>query len=155
MIEIEVHIIGDVEIEEAIVVIITEGGACAPSSGISHASFRRDISERAITIVAIEHCTIYISNVEIFPAVIVEVADGGAKAPTAVPYPCFRADIGEGAIVIIPVELAGVAFVRMKILQRGTVDQEDIHPAVVVVVENCNAAAHGFHDVTLFRAAAG
>jgi hypothetical protein len=38
------------------------------------------------------------------------------------------------------------------VFERGTVDQEDIHPTIIVVVENRHSAAHGFHDVALFSA---
>ena len=48
-----------------------------------------------------------------------------------------------------------MALAGFYIFERGTVDQEDVHPAVVVVVEDGDAAAHGLHDIELLRAAAG
>src|ERR1035438_2123045 len=62
--------------------------------------------------------------------------------------------IGESAIVVIVVKLAGMAFLGLQILGRRTRYQEDVHPTIVVKVEDRNPAAHGFHNVTFFPTAA-
>ena len=48
-----------------------------------------------------------------------------------------------------------MAFSGFAIFDGRTIDQENVHPSVVVVVEDGDAAAHGFHDVAFFLAAAG
>src|SRR5258708_14534287 len=139
----------------AVVVIISEGGTRPPASGVSYSGFRGDISEGAVAVVVEEHATIEIRNITVLPAVIVVVSDGGAKSPTAMREPRLGRHIGKRAVVVIVVELAGVALLCLQILDGRAVHQEDIHPPVVVVVKDCDSAAHGFHDVTFFRAAAG
>ncbi len=57
--------------------------------------------------------------------------------------------------MVVVIKLAGMAFAVLQIFDRRTIHQEDVHPAVIVVVEDRDAAAHRFHDVTLFEAAAG
>src|SRR5258708_9297476 len=139
----------------AVVVIISEGGTRPPASGVSYSGCRGDIGERAIAIVVVEHARIEIRNIKVFPAIIVVVADGGAKSPTAMREPSLGGHIGKSAVVVIVIELARMALLCLQILQRGAVHQEDVHPPVVVVVKDCDSAAHGFHDVMFFRAAAG
>src|SRR5260370_34501176 len=125
----------------AVIVIIAEGGARAPASRVSYPGFSRDIGERAIAVVVVEHATIEIGNIKVFPAVIVVVADGGAKSPTAMREARLGRHIGESAVVVIVVELAGVALLCSQILERGAVHQEDVHPPVVVVIKNRDSAA--------------
>ena len=155
MIEIKVHVVGHVEVEVAVVVVVAKGRAGAPASGVSYARFRGHIGERSVVVVVVKHPAIEISDVEVFPAVIVVIADGDAEAPAAMRDSGLRADVGESSVMIVVVELAGMALARAYIVERGTVDQEDVHPAVVVVIKDRHAAAHGFHDVELFRASTG
>src|SRR5216684_4784454 len=139
----------------AVIVIVAEGGARTPASGVSYSGFRGDIGERAIAIVVVEQATIEIRNIKVFPSVIVVVGDGGAKSPAAMREPSLGGHIGKSAVVVIVIELARMALPCLQILQRRAVHQEDVHPPVVVVVKDCDSAAHGFHDVMFFRAAAG
>ena len=63
--------------------------------------------------------------------------------------------ISESAIVVIAIQLAGMALARAQILEGRTIDQKYVHPAIVVVVEDGDPAAHCLHDVTLVQASAG
>src|SRR4029077_2091917 len=141
--------------EIAVVVVIAESRAGAPATGIAHAGFSSDVGERSIAIVVIEHGAVEISNVEIFPSVVVVVANRQAEAPSTVRDPGFGAYVGEGAVVIVAVELVGMALAGAHVFQGGAVDQEDVHPAVVVVIEDGDASAHGLNDVAFFQAPAG
>src|SRR5260370_27372104 len=102
----------------AVIVIVPEGCARPPASGVSYGRFRRDIGERTIAVVVVEHATIEICNIKVFPAVIVVVAGGGAKSPTAMREARLGRHIGESAIVVIAVALAGVALLCLQILKR-------------------------------------
>src|SRR5229473_3985851 len=106
----------------AVIVIVPEGCARTPASGVSYARFRRDIGERTIAVVVVEHATIEICNIKVFPAVIVVVSDGGAKAPAAMREARLGSHIGESAIVVIVVELAGMALLGLQILDGRAVD---------------------------------
>ena len=153
MIEIKVHVVRDVEIEVAIIVVVAEGGAGPPAPQIANTRFSGYVRERAVVVVVIKHGPIEISYVEIFPAVVVILACGRPKSPAAVVDSRLGRYIGEGAVVIVTVKLAGMTFSRSQIFERGSIHEEDVHPAVIVVVENRNTAAHGFHNVALFRTA--
>ncbi len=88
-------------------------------------------------------------------AIVVVVAYGSAEAPSAMMNARLRRNVGEGAIVIVVIELAGMTPACFHVLERGSVHEENVHPAIIVVVKDGNAAAHRFHDVALARIAAG
>ena len=67
----------------------------------------------------------------------------------------FRSYIAECAVVFVAVELSMVTFARVHIFQVRTIDQIDVHPTVVVIIEHGDAATHCFYDVTLFESTAG
>ena len=155
VIQIQVDVISDIKVEVPVVVVIPKRRAGPPPPGIAHASLRGHVSERAIVVVMVENGTFKIGNIEIFPAVVVVVTYGHAESPPAMCQARLDRYIGEGAIVIVAIKLAGMALGRVQVLERRTVDQKNIHPAVVVIVEDSDAAAHRLHDVAFFRAAAG
>ncbi len=123
MVEIDVDVVGYVEIEIAVIVIVAERRAGPPASGISNARLGRDIGKRSVVIVVIEDSAVEISNVKIFPAIVVVVADGYAESPAAVRESRFRRHVTERAIVIIAVKLARMAFAGVHILDRRSVHE--------------------------------
>jgi len=94
----------------------------------------------------IEHIFSVVSDVEIFPAIVVIVADADTLAPAGVSETGLFCDIGESAVVIIVIEMA-----RGRSCWGGieacAVNDEDVRPAVVVVVEDGDARSRGFNDV--------
>jgi len=87
-----------------------------------------------------------VSDEEILEAVVVVIADANAVRPTWVGDAGFRGDIGEGAVAVVVVE--AIAGTRRSAVEAAPTDDEDIHPAVIVVIEEGAAAAHGFIDVS-------
>ncbi len=55
-------------------------------------------------------------------------------------------DVGEGAVVIVVVELGRGMFGGLA-GPVGAVDEEDVGPAVVVVVDESDTGAHGFGKI--------
>src|SRR5205823_6419136 len=98
---------------------------------------------------------VQIGDVNVFPPVIVVIADGCAKAPAAMVQAGLGSYVGESAVMIITIEFARMTFAGAQVFESRAIHQQNIHPAVVVVVEHGDAATHGFHDVALFQAAAG
>ena len=54
-VQVEVHVIRDVEIEFAVVVVVAECGAGAPAASIVDACFGGDIGEAAVMIIVVEN----------------------------------------------------------------------------------------------------
>ena len=134
--EIEIHIVGDNQIEAAIAIVVDEGAARAPGLARSGDSgLLSDFSEDPM-IVVVKAVLPVVGDVEIFPSVIVVIPDADALAPTSRRQPCFGSDIGKGAVVIIMVEAIRRSLSRGKSFQPCAVDQEDIGPAVIVVIED-------------------
>jgi hypothetical protein len=96
-----------------------------------------------------------VGDVEIGETVVVVVADGYADAVVAIAgvgEAGFFGDVGEGAVGILAVEAVpvfGVLAVEFLGLvhwigQLAAVHQENVEEAVVVVIEEGDASAHGF-----------
>src|SRR6266403_1345516 len=62
----------------------------------------------------------------------------------------FFTDVGESAVIIVVVEMARRSFARSRGFESRPIHNENIRPAVIVVVEDGDARAGGFDDV-LFR----
>ena len=54
MVEIKVHVVGHVEVEIAVIVVVAKGRAGAPASGVSYSGFLGDIGERSVVVVVVE-----------------------------------------------------------------------------------------------------
>src|SRR5215469_9248100 len=48
-----------------------------------------------------------------------------------------------------------MALPRADIFQSGTIDKINVHPAVIIEIENGDATTHAFHDELLLRTSAG
>jgi len=134
----------------AVAVIIDKGASGAPGfAGACNAGLFADIGERAVTIVVIQNVFAEVSDVKIFPAVVVVIADADALAPSGVEQAALPSDIGKCTIMIVVVEMAGGGFGSGKTFEGGAVDDEDVRPAVIVVIEDGDAGPGGFNDVFL------
>ena len=157
LLEGPLQIAGHEQIEAAVVVVVEEPGAGAPSAGPDPRA-GGDVGERAVSLVAIEPVAAIAGDVEIREAVVVVVADRHAHPVDAV---CGAAETGllrhvdEGAVTLLPVQavpeprvrLVGPLPRRLRVVDPRAVREEQIEPAVVVDVEHGHAAAHGLEQV--------
>ena len=117
--QIEVHVVRDHQIEFAVAVVIDECAARSPRfSRAGDAGFFGDLGEDA-ALVVIEAILSVISNVEIFPAVVVVVSDANALTPAGGGEPGFHGDIGESSVVIVAVEVIARSVARRAIRRAG------------------------------------
>jgi hypothetical protein len=148
--EVEVHVVGDGEVELAVAVVVDEGTAGAPLFSCSGDSgLLGYLFEGAIALVVEEAVFAVAGDVEIVESVVVIVSDAGALAPACGDETCLRGDIGEGAVVIVVEEVVGGfggIVLGLCVREIGAVDEEDVGPAVAVVVENGHAGAGGDID---------
>src|SRR5262249_34299908 len=68
---------------------------------------------------------------------------------------CLRRDVGEFAVVSIAIEFARMTFTGLDIGDGGSIHEVDVHPTIVVEVKDCDASAHGVHDVLLVDGSTG
>ena len=107
---IEVHVVGDEQIEMPVAVVVEKAAAGAPArAGAGDASLLGDVGERAVAVVVIEHVAAPVRDEQIVEAVVVVVADAAAPGPTrsGSARPCR--DVGERAVAIVVKEVAGRA----------------------------------------------
>jgi hypothetical protein len=141
----------------AVAVVVDKSAAGAPGfARACDAGFFADVGEGAVAIVVIEDILAVVGYVQILEAVVIVIADADALAPAAVREAGFLGDIGKRAVVIVAVEMIGgsVLYVYGRAFELCTVDDEDVGPTVVVVIEDGDAGAGGFDDVLLCVAAA-
>jgi len=82
---------------------------------------------------------------DIGPTVVVEVADGDSHAVAFALDASLFGDVGEGAVAVVVEEAVPIAG-RFLLQGRdcGTVDEVNVQPAVVIVVDQADAGDHGF-----------
>ena len=157
VLERPVEIAGDEQIEPAVVVVIEEAGARAPSAG-GDAGLPGDVGERAVPVVAIERVAAVARDVEIREAVVVVVSHRDAHAVMVLWHSGetgLLRHVDERAIVVLPVQpvpesavgLVGRFAVRHGIVDLRAVREEHVQTAVVVVVQQRHAAPHGLNQV--------
>src|SRR5271165_124972 len=132
----------------AVAVVIDEGAAVAPGfAGACNAGFFADVGEGAVTIVMVKDVFAVIGDEEVVVAVVVVIADADALPPAGMGEAGFLRDVGKGAVVIVVVQVVGGGCAGGEAVERCAVDEEDVGPAVVVVVEDGHTGTGGLDDV--------
>src|ERR1700690_1148911 len=88
-------------------------------------------------------------NVEVFPSVVVIVAHADSLSPARGRQTRPRGYIAEGSVVIVAVKLVAGALSGGKAFESGSIHEEDVGPAVVVIIKDGDARAGGLDDVFL------
>ncbi len=109
----------------------------------------------------IKNISAEVGHQQINVAVVVEVAGGDAHAVHSTLQAVFFCDIGESAVAIVVIQAvpkAGIRLVRRGarrhgILELGSVYEKQVEPAVVVVVEHSDTAAHRLRQIFFTGAA--
>ena len=83
---------------------------------------------------------------------IVVIADGDAVGPAGIADAGFAGNVGEGAVVVVVEEGAAGLDSLLRHVDGLGVGEVDVGPAVAVIVDEGDAAAHGFDDEFLFGA---
>src|SRR5215469_2754766 len=115
-----------------------------------YAKLLGDIGESAVVIVAIEAAGAVVADVYVGPPVVVVVGHRAAVAPAVILDAGFFRDVGESAVVVVAEERGvGRGFFAVERIEGRTVDEVDVKPAVVVVVDQADAGAVRFDDEVL------
>ncbi len=139
------NVIADKEIEEAVAVVIEPEGGGAEALLVEEAGFLRDVGEDAFASVVEEAALADAGDENVWEAVVVVVGDGDAHAVEFNVEAGGFGDVGECAVAIVAIEL-----------ERGTlslvagpvhgIDEEDVWPAVGVVIKEGAAGAKSFGE---------
>ena len=107
----------------------------------AHSGLFRHVRECPVSIVVIQDIFSKVRYEQVFVSIIVIVSDAHALAPAGMQQAGLRGDVGECAIAIVLEQMGRGSLAGGKTFQTRTVDQENIEPAVVVVIVERNAAA--------------
>src|SRR6202030_4523827 len=88
-----------------------------------------------------------VSHIEVFPAVVVVVSYANPLSPAGCGETSLHCDISKGSIVIIAIEVIARRRSSGKGVQAGSIDQENVWPAVVVIIEDRHPGSGGLDDV--------
>ncbi len=153
--QIQIDVVGDEQIELAVAVVVHKCAAGVPALAIAgDAGLLAHIGERAVAVVVVENILAEVGDEQIFEAVVVVVADADALSPAGVRHAGLRGDVGEGAVAIVLEQMRGGFLSGREAFQTRAVHQENIQPAVVVVVVESDAAAGGLQQIFVLVLAA-
>ena len=96
-----------------------------------------------------QHCLIVRSQLPRDPRAAGLLADAHALAPSRGIESSFRCNVRKRAVVIVVIEVIRHSAVRIRRFERRSVDDENVRPSVIVVIENRDARAGGFDNVFL------
>ena len=148
--EIEVDVICREEIQSAVAVIVEKRAPSAPARAHRvDAGAPGRLFESAVATIAEQAVLSPEGHEQVLVAVVVVVTRTGRLAPPAQRHPCFVRDIFEGTVATVAVEMARRLLAFRKALERGTIDDEQVQPAVVVVVEGGGAGAGSFEEIAV------
>ena len=99
----------------------------------------------------VENVFAKISNEKIVEAIVVVIADADALAPAGMEKTSFCSDVGKGAVTVVFEKVIGRLLARGETFQTRAVDQENVDPAVVIVIIKGDATAGGFEKVFVWR----
>src|SRR5262249_49000567 len=116
---------------------------------VAHSSGCCDIGECAVAVVLEQVVPAEASDVQIVKAIIIIVTYRGAHSPTDVSQSGLVSDISKCPIAVVVIEGALCFSSGLPHVDREAIYQIDILITVVVVVEEGQAAAHGFHKISL------
>ena len=103
------------------------------------------IGEGAVAIVAVELVLAVVGQKQVFKAIVVVIAYANTNGPAGIPESRFFGHVFERAVAVVFVE--PVRRIRRNGFEGSSAEDEDVHPAVVVVVKKGAATAHLFDDV--------
>src|ERR1051326_5511978 len=143
----KIHVVGDHQVEIAIMVVITEGSTGGPAA-VGDAGFLGYVSESSVAVVAIENVATEAGDVKIGPAVVVVVAHRAAHRELARSRDAgLVGHVGKRSIVIVMVECAARGLALERAFDAGGVSEVNVGPAIAVVINEQHAAAHALDDV--------
>src|SRR5712692_3291335 len=89
-------------------------------------------------------------DIQICPAIIVIIAGTDTLSPACQRHTRFSGCVSERSIAIVVIEMAGRFLPFGKTLERRAVNEKDVRPSIIVIVNERRSASRCFDDV-LFR----
>src|SRR5260370_4982024 len=149
MLERKSNVVRYEEVEMTIAVVIQKSTSGSPSHRprFPESGLLGHIRKSAVAIIAVEAILSVIGTEDVVEAVIVVIGDTHTVCPTHGSESCLIGHIRKRSVAIILIEAIG-RFGRIA-LQPPAGKQQDIHPSVVVVINESATAPVRLHNVFL------
>jgi alkanesulfonate monooxygenase SsuD/methylene tetrahydromethanopterin reductase-like flavin-dependent oxidoreductase (luciferase family) len=121
-------------------VVVVEPGGAGGKGWVTNTGFLRHVAEFAAALVAEEVVGAERGDVDVLVPVVVVVGDGHAHAVDLNTEACFFGDVRERTVFVVAVE-GGSHLLARGWLPGLAVNEQNIGPAVVVVIEESAAGA--------------
>src|SRR5215831_5146749 len=108
--EIEIHVVGHDQVKLPVAIVIHEGATSAPVfSGTRDPGFFASLREDALTIV-VEAILPVVRDVQVFPTIVVVIANADALPPARGTQSGFFRHVGEGPVVVVAIQATSRPF---------------------------------------------
>ena len=139
---VEVDVIAHKEIQVAVLVVVQKRAARVPAQPVLlKPGFPGHFGKRPVPVVAEQRVLPVVADEKVVPAVVVVVAHAARLAPARAPQPRLQRHVGKRAVAVVLEQVADRLLALGKPLQPPAIDQKNVHPVVLVVVEEGRAAA--------------
>jgi hypothetical protein len=122
------------QVQAAVIVVVKPQRAGRPSGDL-HPGRAGHVSKRPVAVVAVKNGPAVGGYKQVRVAVVVVVAHRRPHAERAAGHARPRGDVGKRAVPVVPVQGVPKRLSRLVEIARAAVDQVDVHPAVIVVVQ--------------------
>src|SRR5207302_1360110 len=149
IVHVEMRIARNVEIDEAVAIVIAPGSA-SHEAAATDAGFFGDVLELAVSETAVKGAAAESGDEQVELAVVVVIGDGHTHSPATTGEASFLGDVLESAVGFLAVESDERIAAGAEALDGGPVDEHDVEAAVIIAIEQTDAAADGVDDVVGF-----
>ena len=124
----------DEQVQLAVVVVVKPNCACRPAWR-GHARLVSHVGERAVMVVFVQDALAVGGDKHVRPAVVVVIADRDSHSEICAGNSGLFRNVSECAVSIVLVQRIANGFRGLPEIAGATIDQKNIHPAVVVEIE--------------------
>ena len=103
------------------------------------------VGKGSIAVVSVKRVFTPIGDKNVLESVVIQISNADAGGPAGSRQPRFGSDVRKRAVPVVLVEMVGCPGRRS--LKTSPIQDEEIHPAIVVEVDEGAAAPDGLHDV--------
>src|SRR4051794_5044478 len=139
-ISVEVNKTADKEIEFAVPVVVKPDGSGSPPR-CSDSSFGGYIRESAVAIIVVQNAAAILRDVEVRNAIAIIVTNGHAHSVATTRDARLFSDVGESSVAIIVIQCIAQRACWGIEVTWAAIDQVNVHPSVVVIIEESAARA--------------
>src|ERR1700682_1289222 len=150
----EIHKLAHKQIQPSIIVIIEPHCAGRPP-GRGHPGLFRYIRKRPISIVVKENAPPVLRHIKIRESVPVVIAHSHTLPKSPGPHPRFFRNIGKCSVPVVVIQRIALRRIWSVKIAFPAIDQINVHPPVIVIIQKCAARSGRFRQIFLRRFCVG